>query len=210
MFVTSSRINVGLVAFTLAMLSPHLARAEADTTGRVVIEEPASVNVEATAALPTVAAPAGPAAAVEGPSKRGRETFGNFRIGHDLARAAAVRPLIARHASAHGIPVGLAEAVVRIESRYNPAARNGPHMGLTQINHRTARSLGYTGAPAGLLDADTNLRYGMKYLGEAYRLAGGDTCGTILRYQAGLRAERMTRAAQTYCGKVKVLQASAD
>jgi hypothetical protein len=50
----------------------------------------------------------------------------------------------------------------------------------------------------------------MKYLGEAYRLAGGDTCGTILRYQAGLRAERMTRAAQTYCGKVKVLQASAD
>jgi soluble lytic murein transglycosylase-like protein len=209
MFATSSRINVGLIALTLTMLAPHMVRAEADAMSRVIIEQPSIANVDATAALPTVAAPAGPAAEST-PVKRGRETFGSFRIGHDLARAATVRPLIARHAAAHGIPVSLAEAVVRIESRYNPNARNGPHMGLTQINHRTARSLGYTGAPAGLLEADTNLRYGMKYLGEAYRLAGGDTCGTILRYQAGLRAERMTRAAQTYCGKVKILQASAD
>ncbi|WP_188311915.1 lytic transglycosylase domain-containing protein [Salinarimonas soli] len=194
---------------SLTILTPAMVRAEADTTGRVIVEIAEEAAPATTASLPS-ATPV-PLVEPETPSsKRGRERYGNFRIGHDLGRAAAMRPLIARHAAAHGLPPSLAEAVVRIESRYNPGARNGPNMGLTQINHRTARSLGYSGAPAGLLDPETNLRFGMKYLGEAYRLAGGDTCGTILRYQAGLRAERMTRAAQAYCGKVKVLQASAD
>lgn len=197
------------MACTLAGLAAPPALAENDGGGRVVIETAVATEVEAptvTAALPE------PAAEVAEPAtpRRGRERFGSLRIGDDPARAAALRPLIARHAAAHGIPVGLAEAVVRIESRYNPAARNGPNMGLTQINHRTARSLGFTGAPAALLDPETNLRFGFKYLAEAHRLAKGDTCGTILRYQAGLRAERMTNAARAYCGKVKVLTASAD
>jgi hypothetical protein len=86
----------------------------------------------ATAALPAV--PEAPAVTVA-PK---RERFGAYRIGDDPARAAAMRPLIARQAQAYGIPAPLAEAIVRIESRYNPNARNGPHMGLTQINHRTA------------------------------------------------------------------------
>ena len=58
-----------------------------------------------------------------------------------------------------------------------PRARNGPNVGLTQINAGTAQSLGYTGEASGLLDAETNLRYGLKYLAQAYKLAGGDTCG---------------------------------
>ncbi len=203
--------RAGLLAVSLALLTVAPARAENDGGARVVVETAAVEEPEApvtTAALPEPRAEA--ESAEPAPAKRGRERFGALRIGHDLARAAAMRPLIAREAQAHGIPVALAEAVVRIESRYNPAARNGPNMGLTQINHRTARSLGFTGAPAGLLDPETNLRYGFKYLAQAHRLAGGDTCGTVLRYQAGLRAERMTKAAQAYCGKVKVLTASAD
>ena len=112
----------------------------------------------------------------------------------DAVRAVALKPLIARHASENGLPYDLADAVVRIESRYNAGARNGANIGLTQINVRTAQSLGYQGEAAGLLDAETNLRYGLKYLAQAYRLAGGDTCGTILRYQAGHRAQTMTRA----------------
>ena len=74
----------------------------------------------------------------------------------------------------HNIPYGLADAVVRIESRYNAAARNGPNLGLTQVNFRTAQSLGYTGDASGLFDAETNLRYGIKYLAQAYKLAGGE------------------------------------
>ncbi|MFC1459882.1 transglycosylase SLT domain-containing protein [Microvirga arabica] len=128
----------------------------------------------------------------------------------DAARAVALKPFIARHASEHGLPFELADAVIRIESRYNAGARNGPNVGLTQINVRTAQSLGYKGDAAGLLDAETNLRYGLKYLATAYKLAGGDTCGTILRYQFGHRTQTMTAASRAYCAKVKVITAAAD
>jgi soluble lytic murein transglycosylase-like protein len=126
----------------------------------------------------------------------------------DIARAIALKPLIARYASENGLPYELADAVIRIESRYNAGARNGPNMGLTQINFRTAQSLGFKGDAAGLLDAETNLRYGLKYLATAYKLAGGDTCGTILRYQFGHRTQTMTAASRAYCAKVKVIAAA--
>ena len=128
----------------------------------------------------------------------------------DAARAASMRGLIVRVASENAVPFQLADAVVRIESRYNAGARNGPHMGLTQINVRTAQSLGYQGSAGGLLDAETNLRYGLKYLAQAYKLAGGDTCGTILRYQAGHRALTMTSQARAYCARVKTIIAEAE
>jgi soluble lytic murein transglycosylase-like protein len=79
-----------------------------------------------------------------------------------------------------------------------------------QINARTAQSLGYQGTASGLLDPETNLRYGVRYLAEAYRLADGDTCGTILRYQGGHRAQAMTAQAQGYCARVKTLVAKAN
>lgn len=128
----------------------------------------------------------------------------------DAGKASALKPLIARYASENGVPYELADAVVRVESRYNAGARNGPNLGLTQINFRTAQSLGYSGDAAGLFDAETNLRYGIKYLAQAYRLAGGDTCGTILRYQFGHRTTTMTSASRAYCAKVKVITAAAE
>jgi len=128
----------------------------------------------------------------------------------DASRAGALKPLVAQYASENGVPYELADAVVRLESRYNSSARKGPHMGLTQINVRTAQSLGYKGDAAGLLDAETNLRYGLKYLAVAYKLAGGDICGAIMRYQFGLRTTTMNNASRAYCAKVKVLTAAAD
>ena len=122
-----------------------------------------------------------------------------------IANEGAVRPLIAKHAAANNIPVALADAVVRIESRYNPRARNRANLGLTQISHRTARGIGYSGSAAGLFEADTNLRFGIKYLAMAYRMAGGDVCGTVMRYQSGLGARRMNGANRAYCGKVRAL-----
>jgi soluble lytic murein transglycosylase-like protein len=125
-------------------------------------------------------------------------------------QASSLKPLIARYASESGLPYELADAVIRLESRYNAAARNGPLVGLTQIDVRTAQALGYQGPAAGLLDAETNLRYGLKYLAQAYELAGGDTCGTILRYRAGHRAQAMTKSASLYCSKVKTILAKAE
>lgn len=111
--------------------------------------------------------------------------------------------MISRHAARYGIPPALADAVVRVESRHNAKARNGSNIGLTQISYGTARRMGYRGGVEGLYDPDTNLSYGIRYLGDAYRLAGGDTCITVLKYQAGHGARRMTSASSRYCAKVR-------
>ncbi|MCR9120955.1 MAG: lytic transglycosylase domain-containing protein [Phyllobacteriaceae bacterium] len=111
--------------------------------------------------------------------------------------------LIARHAAANDVPVDLAHAVVYSESSYRPNARGAAgEIGLMQIRLGTARMLGYTGSAKGLYDPETNIRYGMKYLGGAHDLADGSTCGTILRYNAGHAARRMNPVSQRYCNKV--------
>ena len=123
------------------------------------------------------------------------------------AGADGLKAIVARHAAANGVPFALADAVVRIESRYNPRASNAGNLGLMQIRHQTARGMGYTGSASGLLDAETNARYAVKYLAEAYRLAGGDTCRTVMKYQSGHMAQRMSGANRTYCAKVRTISA---
>ncbi len=114
------------------------------------------------------------------------------------------RALIEKHARANGVPVALALAVVRVESNYNPRVRGrAGEIGLMQIKPQTARGIGFTGSASALYDPETNLRWGMKYLAGAYHKAGGDTCGTIMRYQGGHYARRMSKVAVVYCSKVK-------
>ena len=112
--------------------------------------------------------------------------------------------IIARYASTYGVPAGLAHAVIRVESNYRANARGGAgEIGLMQIKPATARMLGYRGSAAGLFNPETNIRYGMKYLGMAHKLGGGSTCGTILKYNAGHGARRMNPVSAAYCSKVK-------
>ncbi len=74
--------------------------------------------------------------------------------------------IIARYAAAEGVPVSLAKAVIKIESNYRPnIVGSAGEIGLMQIKPATARMMGYTGSVKGLFDPDTNIRYGMKYLG---------------------------------------------
>ncbi|WGD28787.1 transglycosylase SLT domain-containing protein [Ancylobacter sp. WKF20] len=117
--------------------------------------------------------------------------------------------LVDREAKANGIPVALARAVVRIESNWNvrTTGRAG-EVGLMQIKHQTARGVGYTGTRAALYEPATNIKFGMRYLAGAYRLAGGDTCGTVMRYQGGHGATRMSSAARAYCGKARTIMAA--
>ncbi|HEY0919870.1 transglycosylase SLT domain-containing protein, partial [Devosia sp.] len=84
-----------------------------------------------------------------------------------------------------GVPETLVRRLVARESGFNPRARNGPNLGLMQIQHGTARSMGYTGGPEGLLDPATNLRYGVKYLRGAWLVAGRDPEGALRAYQRG-------------------------
>ncbi|WP_199093495.1 transglycosylase SLT domain-containing protein [Bosea sp. ASV33] len=123
------------------------------------------------------------------------------------AGAEGIKAIVARHAAANGVPFSLADAIVRVESRYNPRAAHAGNFGLMQIRHQTARGMGYSGSASGLLDAETNARYGMKYLAMAYKMAGGDTCRTIMKYQSGHMTTHMSGANRTYCAKVRTITA---
>lgn len=94
-------------------------------------------------------------------------------------------PLIAHYAAQYEVPEALVRRVIVRESNYNPAARNGPYYGLMQISHATATTMGYRGAPSGLLDADTNLRYAVRYLAGAYMTAGGNQDQAVRFYARG-------------------------
>lgn len=94
--------------------------------------------------------------------------------------------MIARHAAAEGVPEALVHRVVIRESRYHPRVIGvGGAMGLMQIKYATARAMGYTGSPAGLLDPDTNLTYAVRYLAGAYRVANGNADRAVMNYARG-------------------------
>ncbi len=102
-----------------------------------------------------------------------------------LSGAAAHEALIAKHAAAYGIPESLVRRVIQIESRGNPRAVSKGNYGLMQIRLGTARAMGYRGDAQGLLDADVNMTYAVRYLAGAYRAAGGSEAGAIRNYQRG-------------------------
>jgi soluble lytic murein transglycosylase-like protein len=93
--------------------------------------------------------------------------------------------MIAHYAKAYDVPESLVRRVIVRESRYNPGARNGPYMGLMQISHATASGMGYRGPASGLLDAETNLRYAVKYLAGAYITAGRSEDRAMRFYASG-------------------------
>jgi soluble lytic murein transglycosylase-like protein len=94
--------------------------------------------------------------------------------------------LIASHAASHGIPAEIVHRVIVRESRYRANAMGrGGASGLMQIKLSTARAMGYSGSAAGLLDPDTNLTYGVKYLAGAYRVARGHHGRTVGYYASG-------------------------
>ncbi len=110
----------------------------------------------------------------------------------DLAAAAAVPAgrsqvelLISKYAVAYEVPVELVRRVVKRESNFLPGAYNHGHWGLMQIKHATARGMGYAGPAKGLLDAETNLRYAVKYLRGAWLVSGGNQDKAVSLYARG-------------------------
>ncbi len=161
-----------------------LAPAEVHGTLPPAEEQAAKTPGEIRAASPTV----------DGPHERGAPTLAD---------------LIAKHAQENGVPVELAQAVVRIESRGNAHAAHGGALGLMQIKPGTARAAGFSGGASSLFVAETNLHFGMKILGQAYRSAGGNLCRALMQYQSGHLATRMSRANQAYCSRARAVMAGA-
>ena len=105
----------------------------------------------------------------------------------------AICARITHHAKLNQIPESLVHRVVQRESKYDPSLRHGPYWGLMQIRHDTARSMGYSGPPIGLLDPETNLTYAVAYLANAYRVAGGDEKKAQKLYMRGFYCEAKRR-----------------
>src|SRR5829696_5336351 len=113
-------------------------------------------------------------------------TLGILQLAVSTAAAQERVPLnvlISHYAKAHGVPEALLHRVIRFESNYNPSALSRGNYGLMQIRHATARGMGYRGPPGGLLNAETNLTYGVPYLANAYRVADGDAERAIALYR---------------------------
>lgn len=138
-------------------------------------------------------------------SAKGLDGLDSGMAGGGVASAAGYTTLVSRYAAAYGVPVSLAHAVISVESNYRANTRGSAgEIGLMQIKPATARMMGYTGSANGLFNPETNIKFGMKYLGVAHQLSGGTTCGTILRYNAGHAARRMNPVSAAYCSKVKL------
>lgn len=104
-----------------------------------------------------------------------------------------LRGLINKYADRYDVPRALVHRVVQRESDYRPDARNGPYYGMMQILPQTARGIGFRGEPAELLDAETNLKWGVKYLRGAWMVADGDMDAAVQWYARGYYYEARDR-----------------
>jgi hypothetical protein len=122
---------------------------------------------------------------------------------HELSRA-TIRNIIEKEASVAGLPADIAEAVVRIESGYDPAVVGSVgEIGLMQVRPGTAALLGFRGDISELAKPDINIHYGVTYLGRAWKLANGDICRALMKYRAGLAEEIMTPLSVAYCNRAR-------
>lgn len=104
-----------------------------------------------------------------------------------------LRRMIERAARANDVPVALVQRVILRESSHIPGARNGRYYGLMQIQPQTAATMGYHGPASGLLDAQTNLTYGVKYLRGAWLVSDGSQDRAVTWYAKGYYYEAKRR-----------------
>ncbi len=117
--------------------------------------------------------------------------------------------LVAKHAAAYGVPEALVRRVIHIESKGNPRVVSKGNYGLMQIRLGTAKAMGYSGDAEGLLDADTNMTYAVRYLAGAYRAAGGNSEQAIRNYQRGYYDRAKAQGFSPYSPIVATQQAAA-
>lgn len=190
---------------------PDPAAAAPHPSARVVLPRAAESCLPATAAFPHVPAPLfgrraallsllALAACGGGGQMRSGQTGRLGGSGLHPNETPLIRQRITYWARHYDVPATLVQRVVRAESAHRPEARNGAHLGLMQLSLETARVMGYRGPAEGLLDPDTNLRYGVRYLRGAWMVAGGDPDRAVMWYRRGYYDEAKRRGLLTRTG----------
>lgn len=125
----------------------------------------------------------------------------------------AARPfaaLLQQEAEKAGLPAAVADAVMAVESSYDPSKIGGVgEIGLMQVRPGTAAMLGFRGSLADLAEPATNIHYGVTYLAGAWRKTGGDLCRALMKYRAGHGVEVMSALSVTYCARARAHIAAA-
>jgi soluble lytic murein transglycosylase-like protein len=104
--------------------------------------------------------------------------------------AAQYADIVTAASQATGVPVGLANGLIQVESAWDPnALRSEPQIGdasrgLTQILYRTAVGLGFLGSAEDLFDPYLNIPLGLKELAAEYARAG-TWAGALSAYNGG-------------------------
>jgi soluble lytic murein transglycosylase-like protein len=108
-------------------------------------------------------------------------------IAPDAARRAGAAPgifaMVTEAAQRNGVPVGLAHAIIKIESGYNCGARSRyGAAGIGQVLPASARAEGVAG---NLYECSTGLEASMRYLKHAVAVYG-DGCAAASAYNTGI------------------------
>ncbi len=95
--------------------------------------------------------------------------------------------IINSRASSYGVPAWFALRIANVESGYNPQARGAAgEFGVFQLKCATAKLIGYRGDCSGLLNAGTNVEYGLKHLSLAIKRSGGNLQMAASKHNGGL------------------------
>ncbi len=109
-------------------------------------------------------------------------------------KGSGVQAMIKAQAPKHGVPAWFAVRIAKIESNFNPRARGAAgEYGVFQLKCQTARGLGFRGHCSQLLNASTNIHYGLKHLSIAVRSSKGNLKLAASKHNGGLGRKTLVR-----------------
>jgi soluble lytic murein transglycosylase-like protein len=121
--------------------------------------------------------------------KRAKVRVASTRVPRNRAPVVA---MIKTMAPQYGVPTWFALRIAKIESGYNPRARGSAgEYGVFQLKCATARGIGFRGNCGALLNASTNVRYGLKHLSLAMRSSRGNLRLAASKHNGGLGRKTM-------------------
>jgi soluble lytic murein transglycosylase-like protein len=100
--------------------------------------------------------------------------------------------LIKDMAPRYGVPTWFALRIAKVESGYNPNTRGAAgEYGVYQMKCATAKGIGFSGNCSQLLNASTNIQYGLKHLQMAMKLSNGNLRMAASKHNGGLGRKKL-------------------
>ena len=124
----------------------------------------------------------------------------NVRKKRNKSRKAQVTPattdwvvaLIKDMAPGYGVPTWFALRIAKVESGYNPNIRGAAgEYGVYQMKCASGKGIGFSGYCPHLLNASTNVQYGLKHLQMAMKLSKGNLRMAASKHNGGLGRKKL-------------------